>query len=313
MKLKLFLPLVLVVVVLAGAGCAKNSTTPTATAPSNSNPGAIPTASEPNTESHGGDHLAKLAGSRIDLENKNSLQPGEVTLRFKLYGLDGHEFGEKDLKIAHEKKMHFLMVRDDMTGFQHLHPEYTDNKWSVKTTIPEAGMYQLYVDIEPNEEKPVVLRVPVTIGGPTAIAKTLTPNAELTAADAGYSVKLSTNGTLKTNEHTSLTFAVTKNGKSVASIDPYLGAYGHVVLLRHTDSDDFFHVHPLTETKPTDGVVKFEAQFPIKGRYTLYAQFNIEGTVRTFPITVDVNEVGQDTVKHADQITNDDTEKKDHQ
>lgn len=284
----------LATVTLIGAGCSKTATTTSQNTPPavQEKVTVVSNATEPG---HGGEHLAKLAGSRIDLENKNSLQSGEVSLRFKLYGLDGHEFGEADLKIAHEKRMHFLMVRDDMTGFQHLHPEYQNGKWEVKTMVPEKGVYQLYIDIAPIEETPIVLRVPVTIGGVTEIAKAPTPNPELLAEDGEYKVTLGIGGPLKTNMHTKLTFALTKNGQPVAAIDPYLGAYGHVVLLRHTDPDDFFHVHPLTETKPTDGTIQFEAQFPVKGRYTLYAQFNVGNSVKTFPITVDVTEVGEDT------------------
>lgn len=286
----------LVAVALIGAGCSQagdpNSQTakPVQTQPTVSNP-------TPQTEGagHGGEHLATLAGSRIDLENKNSLKPGEVTFRFKLYGLDGHEFGDKDLAVVHEKKMHFLLVRDDMTGFQHLHPEYKNEKWEVATRVPEAGNYQLYVDVDPTEEEAIVLRVPVSIGGATANANAPTPNADVSAVDGNYKVVLTSEGTVKTNEHTKLTFMVQQNGKAVSTIDPYLGAYGHVVLLRHTDPDDFYHVHPLTETKPADGKVQFEAQFPVKGRYTLYAQFNVNGSVRTFPITIDVSEAGTDT------------------
>ncbi len=276
---------------LIGAGCSK-ANTPASTSQNNpTNNEMMP--AETVAAGHGGDHLAKLAGSRIDLENKSNLQPGEVTLKFKLYGLDGHEFGDKDLKVAHEKKMHFLMVRDDMTGFQHLHPEYTDGKWQVKTNVSEKGNYQLYVDIVPTEEDAIVLRVPVSIGGDTANAKVPIPNTDLSAEDNGYKAVLKSEGALKTKENVKLTFELTKNGKPVENIDPYLGAFGHVVLLRHTDADDFFHVHPLTESKPTDSKVQFEAQFPVKGRYTLYAQFNVDGSVKTFPITVDVSEEGQ--------------------
>ncbi len=297
-KIKIFLPLLLAVV-LMGAGCAKSTPPPAATpAPQPSTQGT-PTAAEQSASGDEGDHLAKLAGSRVELENKDNLQTGDITFRFNLYGLDGHEFGDKDLKIAHEKKMHFLMVRDDMTGFQHLHPEYIDNKWGVKTTISEAGMYQLYVDIEPNEEKPVVLRVPVKIGSEAAKANFPVPT-DNTATNGQYKVTLKTDGSLKTNEHTSLTFVLTKNGQPAADVSPYLGAFGHVVLIRHNDPDDFFHVHPITETKPANGEVAFEAQFPVKGRYTLYAQFNLSGNVKTFPITVDVSTDGQDTEVHKD-------------
>ena len=49
----------------------------------------------------------------------------------------------------------------------------------------------------------------------------------------------------------------------------------------------------MTENQPTDGKVIFEGAFPVKGRYTLYTQFNVNGSIKTFPITVDVNEVGE--------------------
>lgn len=274
--------------ILVGAGCAKQSAT---------GPSAMMKPSDTGDHGDAGDHLAVLAGSRIALDDRNTFKPGEVTFSFKLYGLDGHAFGADDLKIAHEKKMHFLMVRDDMTGFQHLHPEYKAGKWAVSTKVPEVGEYQLYVDIEPVEEKPVVLRVPVTIGGKTAKQDFPTPNDDLSAITDGVRVVLGAEG-LRTKAEVPLTFVISKNGKPVGDIGAYLGAYGHVVLLRHNDPDDFFHVHPLTEVKPADGKVEFEAIFPVKGRYTLYAQFNIAGVVRTFPITLEVTEEGAASAPH---------------
>ncbi len=302
MKIKLLIASL--ALVLVGAGCAKQS----ATTPSDS-AGLPPTAQRgaakgtedakqpapsDDGDDHGaaGDHLAVPAGSRIALDNRNSFRSGEVTFSFKLYGLDGHAFGADDLKTTHEKKMHFLMVRDDMTGYQHLHPEYKDGKWSVSTDVPEVGDYQLYVDIEPIEEKPVVLRVPVTIGSKTAQKNFPTPNSDQSATTDGVQVSLEAED-LQTKAEVPLTFVITKNGKTVGDVGKYLGAYGHVVLLRHNDPDDFYHVHPVTESKPMDGNVEFVATFPIKGRYTLYAQFNVDGSVRTFPITVDVTKVGE--------------------
>ena len=273
-------------VIALGAGCsAEQELNPTNTQANNP-----PTQSDDHASVN---HVAKLAGARIDLENRNNLKPGSVTFRFKLFGLDGHEFGSDDLKIAHEKKMHLLLVRDDMTQFQHLHPEVKDGKWAVQTTISEAGAYNIYVDIAPNEESPTVLRVPVTIGGPTVTKQESKP--AVSAQDGSVTATLVTSGPFKTNEHTQLRFQLTKNNQPAADIAPYLGAFGHVVAIRHGDADDFFHVHPVTETKPTNGVVEFDAQFPITGRYTLYAQFNVGGSVKTFPITIDVTEKGADT------------------
>lgn len=255
-------------------------------------------------DDHGDGAHAVLAGSRITLDNAESFESGSVDFSFKLYGLDGHEFGPNDLKITHEKKMHFILVRDDMTNFQHLHPEYSSNKWSVSTTVAEQGNYQIYVDVEPVEEEPVTLRVPVTIGGTTVNAQAPAPNADMSAQSKGIKTVLETDGSLKTNEHETLTFTLTQAGSRVATIDPYLGAFGHVVLLRHSDADDYIHVHPITETTPVDGKVSFEAQFPTKGRYTLYAQFNVGGAVQIFPITIDITEEGKDNDIHEDASGN---------
>ncbi len=286
---------IIAALMLVGAGCASQKTPANEAVPTADQGSAVNSGANSDKEHAKAGHLSTVAGSRIELDNQNSFKPGEVTFSFKLYGLDGHEFGPNDLKVEHEKKMHFLMVRDDMTGFQHTHPEYANGKWSVKTASIEQGEYQLYVDIAPEEEKAIVLRVPVTIGGQTVTKNFPTPNTDLSAQDSAYRAVLTTDGILKTNEHNTLTFSVTSNGQPIKNIDPYLGAYGHVVLLRHNDPDDFFHVHPITENKPVDGKVQFEAQFPVKGRYTLYAQFNIGGSVKTFPITLDVNEQGQDS------------------
>ncbi len=288
-------------VVLLGAGCAGTKQTetpsdinsPTPKTTDNVTGGSNTFNSDTSDDHAGGEHIAKLAGSRVDIKGKNELKTGDVELSFKLYGDDGHDFGPNDLKTTHEKKLHLLLVRDDMTRFQHLHPEYVGDSWVITTKIADQGAYQMYVDIAPVEEELSVLRVPLTIGGKTLNPETPEPNTDWSAQDGEYTAKLTIDEPLKTKETKRWTFAITQNGQPVTSIKPYLGAYGHVVELRHTDPDDFFHVHPVTETQPKDDKVVFEGNFPTKGRYTLYAQFNLLEGVKTFPITVDVNEDGQ--------------------
>lgn len=238
-------------------------------------------------------HGAKRAGTRIDLDNVNNLKPGSITLSFKLYGIDAHEFGPNDLKVVHEKPIHLILLRDDVTGFQHIHPEYTDGRWIVETTIADEGLYQMYVDIEPKEEKPTVLRVPLTIGGITQQPQFPRVSANMSAITSGIQATLQLASPLKTKENTNLTFSLTQNGKPVTHIDPYLGAFGHVVIFHHGYPDGFIHGHPITEVEPTEGSVVFESEFPMKGTYTIFAQFSIDGQVRIFPITILVDSEGQ--------------------
>jgi len=81
---------------------------------------------------------------------------------------------------------------------------------------------------------------------------------------------------------------VTKDGRPVTDLQPYLGAFGHLVALRSTDLA-YLHVHP--EGAPGDGrtppgpEVAFHAEVPTAGTYGLYFDFQIDGVVRTAQFT----------------------------
>jgi hypothetical protein len=77
---------------------------------------------------------------------------------------------------------------------------------------------------------------------------------------------------------------VSREGRPVTDLEPYLGAYGHLVALRAGDLA-YLHVHPLGE--PRDGEtrpgpdVPFLASVPSDGQYWLYLDFKHAGVVRT--------------------------------
>ena len=49
------------------------------------------------------------------------LQPGRPgLLRFQIIGPGGTPV--RDYEVEHEKRMHLILARSDLTGFQHLHP-----------------------------------------------------------------------------------------------------------------------------------------------------------------------------------------------
>jgi hypothetical protein len=77
-----------------------------------------------------------------------------------------------------------------------------------------------------------------------------------------------------------LSFAVTRNGKPVADLQPYLGARGHLVVLREGDLA-YLHVHPTDEADAVGHVVGFAATVPSVGGYRLYLDFRVDGVVRT--------------------------------
>lgn len=239
------------------------------------------------------EHIVSLAGSRVSVNNLDTFKLGQNEISFKLFGLDGHEFGDEDLRTVKDKKMHLLIVREDMQGFAHIHPDYSAGKWHVQTDFTLPGTYNLYLDFDALEEKPTVLRVPLTIGSTDYSKQFPEPNSDMKIAVQGYDLTLTVIKPIKTKEATKLSFALSKDGQTLTTIKPYLGTFGHVAAFRQTDVNDYFHVHALETTQTNQGKVDFEAEFPVQGRYTLFAQFNINDQIVSFPITLDVALDGQ--------------------
>jgi hypothetical protein len=173
--------------------------------------------------------------------------------------------------------MHFIVVRRDMTGFQHLHPtEQPDGTWTVPVTLREAGSYRLFADFSVNG-KPQTLADDLTADG-TIHSQELPAPVRSVDVD-GLKVSL-TEGATKAGAESQLAFAVTRDGEPVV-VEDYLGAKGHLVALRRGDLA-FLHVHPDAKS------LKFMAEFPSAGTYRLFLQLKVDGRVHTAEFTREV-------------------------
>ncbi|MEU6743985.1 hypothetical protein [Streptosporangium sandarakinum] len=214
-----------------------------------------------------------------------SIKPGEPTdFRFTVNGPDGRAV--TDYQVQHDKKLHFIVVSRDLGTFQHLHPvEAGDGVWSVELTLPEAGAYRAFADFAPTGGQAL------TLGGDLLVAGDYTPKAMPAAGRTsevdGYTVTL--DGELLPGRQSKLTLKVSKDGKPVTDLQPYLGAYGHLVALRGSDLA-YLHVHP--DGEPGDGETRpgpeivFYAEVPSRGDYRLFLDFRHEGKVRTADFTL---------------------------
>jgi hypothetical protein len=115
-----------------------------------------------------------------------------------------------------------------------------------------------------------------------------------TATVDGYTVELT--GDLVAGEHSMMKLRVTRDGRPVTDLQPYLGAYGHLVALRGGDLA-YLHVHP--DGEPGDGktesgpAVEFGAEVPSGGTYHLYLDFKHDGRVRTAQFQLDATAGGR--------------------
>lgn len=226
---------------------------------------------------------------RIVVADAGSLKAGDLALAFEVRGKDGAALGPDDLLVVEERTMHVMLVRDDMTDYRHLHPEFKEGMWTVAPFAVEGGDYRMYVDIAPKNETPVVLHVPLRIGGPTLLASPPAPDERLMASDGGVTAMLYPDQWLSAGWRVSLSYVLKNEDGTAPKLQPYLGAYGHLVSIKHGRPDVFLHAQP-TGAVPDGGAAGFETFFTEAGRYTLYVQFIADGELRTFPITVDVAE-----------------------
>jgi hypothetical protein len=208
---------------------------------------------------------------------RRTAQAGEpFNLAFRIVDRRGQTV--RDFDVEHTKRMHFIVVRRDMSGFQHLHPsQAADGSWSVPTTLGDAGSYRVFADFSTGG-KPQTLADDMTVDG-NVRARPLPAPARSADVD-GLHVSL-TEGASRAGAESRLRFAVTRGGRPVR-IEPYLGARGHLVALRQGDLA-FLHVHP------DENSLRFMAEFPTAGRYRLFLQFQTEGRVHTAAFTQEVS------------------------
>jgi hypothetical protein len=239
------------------------------------------------TADHAVDLPAGLASSRGGYTlapTDPTLTPGTTdTFSFRITGPDGAPVTAFD--VAHDKRMHLIVVRRDTSGFQHVHPEMApDGTWTVPLTVPAAGSYRAFADFAPTGGEPTTLGVDLSAPGDYQPA---TPGESRTAQVDGYTVELT--GDLVPGRASPVALTVSRDGAPVTDLQPYLGAYGHLVALRGGDLA-YLHVHP--DGTPGDGVtpagpaVEFVAEVPSAGTYRLFLDFQHDGVVRTAEFTV---------------------------
>lgn len=208
------------------------------------------------------------------------LAAGEPTrVELRLVGDDGAPVTELD-ETHDEPPLHLILVRRDLTGYLHLHPERVGERFVADVTLPEPGVWRAYADFERGGEK-VVLGRDLVVPGAFALRALVAPDD--VAEVGGYRIALAA-GDLRAGAEAKLTFRLTRDGEPVVP-EPYLGASGHLVAVREDDLA-YLHVHPVESA--AGSTVAFDAELAEPGRYALFLQFRDEGAVRTARFAVEV-------------------------
>ena len=109
------------------------------------------------------------------------------TLAFRI--VDERGATVRDFDVEHTKRMHLILARRDLTGFQHLHPSSAaDGTWTTRVRLDEAGSYRLFADFSPTATSR--RRSPPTCASTARPTSGRCRPAPAAVTDGGYDVRL---------------------------------------------------------------------------------------------------------------------------
>ncbi len=207
----------------------------------------------------------------------------------------------KDFEVAHEKIMHFIVVRKDLQYFQHVHPNFDSNsgEFKIPLVFSTDGPFRLFSDFTPTtsqigadgERLPVTISQDVNVGSLANYKPLPLNNLGDFGIFDGYGVQMTADPEIiYAQSNQNISFEITEDNKTITDLEPYLGALGHTVVLREGDLQ-FIHAHPTQKlTDPQTGSVNFAISFPEAGNYKMFSQFQHKGKIITSSFVVKVLE-----------------------
>jgi hypothetical protein len=219
-------------------------------------------------EAAGHEEMGPPAGLAVEqdgyrlVQERDSFTAGKAQpYVFRILGPDGKVV--RDFDVEHERRLHLIVAGRATDAFLHLHPrQRADGSWSTSLRLPGRGSYRVFTDFTTGGERRTLGIDIAGEGGGRAVERRI----------EAYEVELERDGE-------QLEFRVLEDGEPVR-VEPYLGAGGHLVVLR---AGDLAYVHAHAE----EHELAFEVPFPSEGRYRLYLQFKVGGSVETAQFEVE--------------------------
>jgi hypothetical protein len=244
------------------------------------------------------------------------LEAGKEAIMSFTPKIEGDEAAAVPLELVHEKKMHLILVSDDLSWFDHIHPEYqATGNYDIKalakgasfakgrglneTRFEAGGKYWAFADFKPSGGLNQVNKIELNIAGTPAKAVKYSQAKMISAVD-GYTLTLETGHTgngLVSGVQQHIPITIQQGGKAVdpASFENYLGEKAHLVLIE-VENKEYVHTHP----SATGGKLDVHTTFAKPGTYRGWLQFQTNGVVHTADFVVKVAEGQHNAEEHSD-------------
>lgn len=200
----------------------------------------------------------------------------------------------KDFDIAHTQVFHLLMTSKDLSWFAHEHPvAQPDGTFTHTQVFPAGGEYRIYADVAPRGAGSQILGTNLKVSGAAPKPIALVPAGMKNTVEGITAVFSSGTNPIPVGKSTGLLFKLTDTatGQPLTDLEPYLGAYGHLMII-HQDGQTVVHSHPAEDeaglAASRKGSVLFSARFPKPGVYKAWGQFQRGGRVITIPFVLKI-------------------------
>jgi len=235
-------------------------------------------------------HLQLVTTDRYTVEVTPASEPIRAgiptALHFQIKDPAG--FDARSLQVVHEKLLHLMIVSHDLSRFEHVHPmPDKEGRFTLRHRFPAGGRYVLYHDFTPDSVGMQVVPVELVVEGPARPPVPLRMDVDRPKRIDGYEVALS-HTALAPGVECAMTFALTRGGRPVSDLEPFLGAMGHLVMISE-DRAAYVHSHPLEASATIGPTIEFKARFERTGIYKAWGQFQRRGRVLTVPFVVHVS------------------------
>lgn len=240
-----------------------------------------------------------------------SVQAGErATLTFLLRQPGGEPL-DAHLLTHHARKVHVVIVGEDMTTFGHLHPQdfgepILEGRATVRFDFPHGGRYLVAADIM-TQDGPHSETFIIEVAGARRREKATTPSlsvveirdgdrytASISFDDAGatdaYDISTLGNAHVRAGVPVRFSWAVENEGRPVTDLRPFLDAALHLAVVKD-DLSRFLHEHgeaaepsagsPATSPSQASDVQSHAADDHVHGHDTIPRSFgpNLQATV----------------------------------
>lgn len=212
-----------------------------------------------------------------------------------LFDPKGKALAETDFRIAHERRIHLLIIDESLTDYHHEHPTPSAKGTTLDFafTPRKPGTYRVFADVTPEATRRH-LYLMGELSSPVAGAPITARDTVMKSEVDGYAFEIVLATTPKQGSTLDGELVVRRpDGAVVEDLEPVMGAYAHLVGF-FDDRVTVEHIHPMgaEPTRPSDrgvGKLKFRVTPTKAGLLRLFAQVKLGGVERFAPFTLQIS------------------------